>query len=233
MNEIRPVVRACVTGLLVPLIGFSGGCVAIPTKANVAQSGEVQAADGALTATVLYSRDFSPETPRSLGEEVVECVTRGLTETAPEIRIVSEEEFDRAIFGVKSGEVLLRRDTIGPLLTRPDVSQRVGQSGLTHLILVEGATHNVPGNSGSWVVPYSMGAWGESKRNTQFTATIFELMSAKEVQVKASAEGNQVFVFAFPVPIVGWADATESASCAALGAGVARALRGKVRDEGR
>jgi hypothetical protein len=76
------------------------------------------------SVAVLFTRDFSPETPKSLGEEVVECVTHGLLKTAPDVRIVAEQQFDRTIFGLKPGEILLRKDTIRILLARPDIRQR-------------------------------------------------------------------------------------------------------------
>jgi len=207
------------------------GCVVMPAKATITRSGEVQPASGGLAATVLFSRDFSPDTPKGLGEDIVECVMRGLRETAPEVRLVSEEDFDQAVFGVKPGEVLLRRETIKPLLARPDIRQRVSESHLTHLILVEGATRHDPGgsSSGLMTIPYVwVGAWGESTRRTQFIASIVALEGTGDIQVQANSQGSQGAVTGIPLPLlVGWVRATESASCEALGDEVARALGAK------
>jgi len=180
------------------------------SQVKVARSGDVLTPSGGIALSVMFSRDISPETLRSFGEEMVECVTRDLAKAVPEARLVPEEEFHRTVFGVKPGEVFLRADTIRTLLDRPDIGQRVRESGLTHLILVGGATKTYPVKL------------GESMRSTQLTASIFELASGRVGHALASAEGSQV----------GGAP-TESPACEALGAEVARAIRGKARDESR
>lgn len=217
--------RACAVMLVALLTGLLAGCIVIPLSATVevAQSGDVQAPSGGIALSVLFARDFSPGTPRSLGEEMVECVTHGLAKAAPEVRLVPEEEFYRAVFGVKPGEVLLRADTIATLLARPDIGQRVRESGLTHFILVGGATKTYP------VRP------GESTRNTRLTASIFELASGRAGEVLASAEGSQGgggIGIPYGILFV-WFTPTESPSCEALGAEVARAISGRPRDESR
>lgn len=200
----------------------------LPAKATVIQSGELPATDG-MAVAVLFSRDFSPETSTHLGDEIVQCVVRALTRTAPNVHVESEEEFDRTLFGLKPGEVLLRRDTLDILLARPDVKRRATQSGLTHVVLVEGATrHRAGASPGVVAIPYVwLGTWSETKRHTEFRATIIEVAGAGTVQVNASAEGRQGLVVGAPLPgAVGWVQATEFASCEALGDGMARALRG-------
>jgi hypothetical protein len=206
------------------LSGLVAGCIIIPLTAEVkvGQSGDVQAPSSGIALSVLFAHDFSTETSRSLGEEMVECVTHGLAKAAPEVRLVSEEEFHRAIFGLKPGEVFLQTDTIATLLARPDIGQRVSQSGLTHLILVGGATKAYP------VRP------GESMRSTRLTAAIFELASGRVGEVLASAAGSQGIVCfgGYPGAICGdWLPLTESTSCEALGAEVPRAISGGPRDE--
>ena len=218
---------AC-SGMLVALLtGLLAGCMVIPAKVKVAQSGNVQAPSEGISLSVLLSHDFSPETPKHLGAEMVECVTRGLAEAAPEVRLVPEEEFYRAVFGVKPGEALLRADTIGTLLARPDIRQRVSESGLTHLILVGSATHHRGGPSS--FLSYQ---W---KRRTRLTASIFELARGAQVlQVDASAEGGGMLSHMYPfLPLVALVAPTESPSCEALGAEVARAIRTKPHDETR
>jgi hypothetical protein len=222
---------AFAVGLRAVLAVVLAGCVVIPAKATVTRSGQVQAASGGLAVAVLFSRDFSPDMPKGLGDDIVKCVTRGLRETAPKVRLVSEEDFDQAVFGVKPGEVLLRRETIKPLLARSDIRERIRESHLTHLILVEGATRHDPGgsSSGPVTIPYVwVGAWGESTRRTQFIASIVDLEGRGDIQVQANSQGSQGAVTGIPLPLfVGWVHATESASCEALGAEVARALGAK------
>lgn len=220
-------------GMLVALaIGWlSAGCIVLPTKAEVAVSGDMPTPSGGIALSVLFSRDFSPETDRSLGEKMVECITRGLAEAAPEVRLVPEEEFYRAIFGLKPDEVMLQTDTIGTLLARPDIRQRVGESGLTHLILVSGATNLAAG------VVRSIGQGffeSAATRSTQLTASLFELASGQVGHVQVSAAGSQGSVSTLIFFLsVGWVPRTESAACQALGAEVARAISGRPRDENR
>jgi len=225
--------------LVALLTGLLAGCIVIPLPAaevKVGQSRDVQAPSGGVALSVLFARDFSPEASRSLGEEMVECITRDLAKAAPEVRLVPEEEFYRAVFGVKPGEVMLRADMIGPLLARPDIRQRVGESGLTHLILVSGATshHNGDGFIG-FIGGYGGGivvAHRGATRSTQLTASIFELAGGRVGVVEASAEGRQGIFAIIPLAVV-WLRATESASCHALGAEVAQAISGRPHDESR
>jgi len=223
--------------LVVLLSGLVAGCIVLPPmKVKVAQSGDVLTPSGGIALSVLFSHDFSPGTPRGLGEEMVECVTHDLAEAAPEVRLVPEEEFHRAVFGGRPGEVLLRADTIGTLLARPDIRQRVRELGLTHLILVGGATHHHSGEfhygvAGGYPAAIA-GGWSLATRSTQLTASIFELASSQVGHVQASAEGRQGAVYIYILPLV-WLRATESPSCEALGAEVARAISGRPRDESR
>jgi hypothetical protein len=228
--------------LVVLLSGLSAGCIIpLPAKATVAQSGDLSTPSGEIALAVLFSRDFSPDTPRSSGEKMVECITRGLAKAATEVRLVPEEEFYRAIFGLKPDEVMLREDTIGTLLLRPDIRRRVGASGLTHLILVRGGGTSLLKTAGSGgFVGFAGGMGGigtivgydERIRSTQFAASIFELVSGRVGAVEASAEGQQDTYVILPL-VVGQVYMTESASCDALGSGVARAISGRPRDESR
>ena len=81
--------RTCVGVLVALLTGLLAGCVVLPVKAKVAQSGDVLTPSGGIALAVLVSHDFSPETRRSLGREMVECITRGLAEAAPEVHSAS------------------------------------------------------------------------------------------------------------------------------------------------
>jgi len=200
------------------LSGLVAGCIVLPAKVEVAQRGDVLTPSGEIALSVLFSHDNSPETPRYLREMMVKCVTDGLAKAALEVRLVSEEEFHRAVFGVKPGEVFLRADTIRTLLARPDISQRVRESGLTHLILVGSPTKTDPDKPG--------------ERSTQLTASIFELASIQVGHVQASAQGGAGLVYFSFLPVL-WLHDTESPACKTLGAEVARAIRGKARDENR
>jgi len=225
--------RACAGMLAVLLCGLSAGCIVLPAKAKVAQSGDVLTPSGGIALSVLFSRDFSPETLRSFGDEMAECVTHDLAKAVPKIRLVHEEEFHRAIFGLKPGEVFLRADMIGPLLARPDIRQRVAESGLTHLILLEGATRSTPVSGSNRGVGSAVFGW---MRSTLLTASIFELASGRVGHVVASAEGSQGggAVGGGPAAIVIiWFTPTESPSCRALSAEVAQAIRGNPSDERR
>jgi hypothetical protein len=217
--------------LVVLMVVLVAGCIVIPATAKVSQSGDVQAPSGAIALSVLFSSDFSPGTSKRLGDEMVECVTHGLAEAAPEVRLVPEVEFYRAVFGLKPGEVLLQADTIRTLLARPDIRQRAGESSLTHLILVGGATHAY--SSGKFDAG-GLGGAAYTTRSTRLTASIFDLTRGAEVgAVEATAEGPQGGAVFQPIFIFAWFSSTESSSCNALGAEVARAIRGRPRDESR
>ncbi len=225
-------------GILVALLsGLVAGCIPLSAKANVTQIGGVPTPSGGIGLSVFFSRDFSPEMRRSLGEDMAKCVTRGLATTAPEVRLVSEEEFHHTIFGLKPGEVMLSEDTIGTLLARPDTRRRVGESGITHLVLVRnGATTRqytgdgfIIGVGGS-VAGVEVG-YGNAIRSTRLTVSILELASGRAGGVEANSEGHQGIFTIFPL-VVGWVHMTESASCTALGMEVARAISERLRDEG-
>ncbi len=234
----RPRALALAVGLTVA----SAGCVVpLPAKAKVDRTGELSSRSGGVVLSVVFSHDFAPETPENTGRDIVNCVTRGIAEAVPDARLMSSGEFHRAIFAVEAGEVLLRLDTIGVLFGRDDVKQRVQRIGLTHLILVGGATHRDIELGVAPVIPLGhpgLGAtlagpaWAAGKRHTRFAASIIDVIAVTEVAgVQASAEGRQ-FAFIFPL-MVGWYGATESSSCEALGAEVARALARKHHDESR
>jgi hypothetical protein len=213
------------------------GCI-VPTsvKPESERTGDVRRSPGALAASVVFSRDFSPEASNSLGQEMVACVTEGLTAAVPEVRLVSSAEFHRALFAVEPGGVLLRADTLPILLAQPETMRRASEIGLTHLIMVGGHTWQtsepVPGLGGAG------GGGNAGTRATRLTASIFELARAVDAPapvVSAGAAGGR-FVAAgvYPLPfVVAGIPATESAACQALGAEVARVMRGALDDDRR
>jgi hypothetical protein len=220
--------KGLASGLIAVLSGLLGGCVVpIPAKATTARSAELPSSDR-IALVVLFSPDFSPETVPRLGRDMVRCITRAVARTVPDVRLVSEAEFHQAVFAANPGEVLLRQDTISELFTRPMIAERVGDFGVTHLVLVAGGTTRhgqavpVAGRGGAAIV-------SEMTKTTRLTASILELRRGAEVtRVEASAEGSQFIAGGILccVPFLfGWVPMTESPSCGALGAEVARTLR--------
>ena len=116
------------------------------------------------------------------------------------------------------------------LLSRPEIKQRVEDSGLTHLILVAGSTHHRPGQPFGGALPPALAIGGlRTTRSTRLTASIVELASATGATLEARAEDTQgvgagavIFPFAW-----GWVHATESSACKALGGEVVGAIRGR------
>jgi hypothetical protein len=209
------------------LVGLTEGCAVIPVPASVTQTKEVQAVSDGIALAVLFSRDFAPGTPKQLGEEMVECVTRAISTAAPDIKIIAEEEFYRTVFNSKPGEIMLRAENMPVLFTQKEVVDRAQQSRITHLILVGGDTERQKWDGflfgGGTVVGFL-----HQNRNTRLTASIFQLTSGvSSGEVVATADGKQGMAIAFPV-ILGWAHATESSACDALGAEIAVAIRGKA-----
>jgi hypothetical protein len=220
--------KALVSGLIALMSGLLGGCVVpIPAKATAARSAELPSSDR-IALVVLFSPDFSPETAPRLGRDMVRCITRAVARTVPDVRLVSETEFHQAVFAAKPGEVLLRPDTISELFRRPLIAERAGDFGVTHLVLVAGGTtrHGQATPLGGGGVA---GIVSEATKSTRLTASILELRRGAEVtRVDASAEGSQFIAGGILccVPFLfGWIPMTESPSCGALGAEVARTLR--------
>ena len=223
--------RDLVAGVVLVLSSnLVAGCVVFPTAANVTTTGQLSAPTRGIALAVVFSHDHAPETPRHLGKEMVECIVKGVADSAPDVRVVSAEEFHRVVFGVRPGEVLLRADTIVSLLSRPEIKQRVEDSGLTHLILVAGSTHHRPGQPFGGALPPALAIGGlRTTRSTRLTASIVELASATGATLEARAEDTQgvgagavIFPFAW-----GWVHATESSACKALGGEVVGAIRGR------
>jgi hypothetical protein len=124
---IRSAVRSATVVLVVAASGVGAGCIIFAGKAHVTSSGKVPLSAGGIALSVVFSHDFSADTPRSLGNNIVDCVTRGLTEAAPDVRVLAADDFHRLVFRVKPGGVLLRPDTITSLLSRP-VSGRASRT---------------------------------------------------------------------------------------------------------
>jgi hypothetical protein len=204
------------------------GCVVIPipAKGRAVSYGDLPPSTGRLLVAVVYSPDFAQEISQRLGEKMAGCIVRGLNAVAPEISLLSTEAFHLKVVGVKPGEVLLRPETIGPLLSRPDIRQRVRDSGATHLVLVRHGESREQRATGAG--PHL------ATRTTRLTASIFELAAAAEASSLESRAEGSVGVAAIPYfAIFVWLHMTETPACNALGAEVARALRGRPNDEKR
>ena len=213
--------------LAVVMTGFSGCIIPIPAPATATRTADL-ASGGEPIVVVLYSKDFAPETPAGLGREMVTCITRRVAKTAPDVRLVSEAEFFREVFEAEASAVLLRPETLQGLLAQPHVAARLTSTGLTHLVLVGGATIRIGGSStggaGFRVAVVAL----EARKSTRLWASIVDVRQGAQVtRVEATAERDQAIVGGVVccVPFLfGWIPMTESSSCDALGAEVARTL---------
>ena len=209
------------------------GCVVVPAKVKTSRSEvtPLRLEEGRKVA-VLFSSDFSPETPGWLGEDMTECTGRALQEALPGGSVVREEKFYQAVFpGLTPRQVLLRTDTLPILVARPEIRQRLDQLGLHYLILVGAALRSdVNENPLSplfypWVtVPTH--SWDE---RVKMTAVLFELGQAQAVgSATAEATGKGAVI-----GIVGGGTDALRPSCEALGFEVVRMIRGASEREGR
>jgi hypothetical protein len=223
--------------LAVAWVAMLSGCI-VPTsvKPESERTGDVRRSPDALAVSVIFSRDFSPEASNSLGQEMVACVTDGLIAAVPEVRLMSPAEAHRALFGLEPGGVLLRADTLPTLLARPETRRRASEIGLTHLIIVGGHTRQ----TGEPILlgPGVAGGANAGTRTTRLTASIFELVrpvDAPAPVVSAGAAGSRFLAAGvYPLPfVVAGIPGTESAACQALGAEVARVMRGALDDDRR
>ena len=181
---------------------------------------------------VLFSSDFSPETPGGLGEDMTECIGRALQKVLPRGSVVREEKFYEVVFpGLTPRQVLLRADTLPTLVARPEIRQRLDQLGLHYLILV-GA--DLRGRL-TWEYGPLFGAVGKKwDERVKMTAVLFELAQAQAVgsaTAEAAGKGGRVFYLLIPFPGIGM-DAIRP-SCEALGSEVVRMIRGAPEHEGR
>jgi hypothetical protein len=237
MRHLESVSRVRTAVLTAVLAGLLGGCIVpIPAKATASRSANLPPS-GQTAVVVLFSPDFSPQTPPGLGRDMVRCITRGVEKAAPGVRLVSEKDFHHALFAARPGEVLLRHDTIADLFARPAIAQRVRDLGLTHLVLVAGETSRQGAQvAGGAAGPCCAAVMSEATKSTRLAASIFELrQGAEATRVEAGADGHQLItvgVALLPFAL-GWIPVTESPSCAALGAEVARTLGQGPADEDR
>jgi hypothetical protein len=92
--------RHFVAGVAFVVLGsVAAGCVVFPTAANVTTTGQLSAPTRGIALAVVFSHDHAPETRRHLGKEMVDCIVKGVADAAPDVRVVSAEEFHRVVFG--------------------------------------------------------------------------------------------------------------------------------------
>lgn len=186
------------------------------------------ASQRSLGVTVLVARD-DDTTTRRLGVEMVQCITRGVSETTSDIRIVPTRQFYQSLFNLEPEEVLLTRATLPGLLSRSDIQQRAGDAGLTHLVLVSGATVQDGDPSVGGIPPFFLLGAMDASRKTRLTASIVDLSNTDRVSgIEVTADGRVKALMVYPI-VVAWGHKTESSSCKALGDEVVRALRGVPR----
>src|SRR4051794_4210693 len=87
---------------VVVLITTAGltGCAVVPASRVDTQreiSSPVALGEGRKIA-VLFSPDFSPQTSRSLGEKMVDCIRTAVRDDMPGVTVMSQEHFFAAAF---------------------------------------------------------------------------------------------------------------------------------------
>jgi len=205
-----------------------GACVFVPLPAEttVVRTGSAVASERPLVVTVLVNPD-DDRTTRSLGRQMVDCITRRLSETTPVVRVAQPKEFYHSLFQLEPEEVLLNAATVPTLLSRPDIRQRADDAGLTHLILVSGATVQQGDPQVGGIPPVFLLGWMDASRNTRLIASIIPLSDTDQISsVDVAAAGRVKAFMVFPI-LVAWGHKTESSSCKVLGDEVVRTLRGR------
>jgi len=208
------------------------GCVVVPAS-QVQTSREISApldlGEGRKIA-VLFSSDFSPQTSRSLGEKMVDCIRTAVRDGVPGVTVVSQEHFFAAAFpGLTPQQVLIRADTIPALVARLELRQRIDQAAIDYLVMVGG---QIEGQSYGGLLapaPVVVGGWD---KHAKMSATLFDLRHGGVVgSGAAEASGSAFFVAPFLIPLGGGVD-PDAPTCKALGAEVVRLLGGaRDRDQ--
>jgi hypothetical protein len=221
-----------VRGLAMATVIAYGGCVAIPVPlpadTDLVRTGTALPSERPLGVTVFVTPD-DDRTTGPLGREMVQCITRSLSEMTTAVRVVPTREFYQSLFKLEPEEVLLNEATIPRLLSRADIRQNAANVGITHLILVSGATVQRGDPQFGVIPPVVMLGSLEASRKTRLTASIIDLADPERVSgVEATADGRVKAFMVYPI-IVAWGHKTESSSCKALGEEVVRTLRGVPR----
>lgn len=174
--------------------------------------------------SVIFSPQVSPGTTSTLGQEMVDCVTRSIQITLPAVRAVSSDEFHRVAFPDVAAEVApLSSESLGYLLNQSDFRDRIASLRVRYLILVGGATVQPRpwGDGGCAYGCFGLLVW---KRETRVWASVFDLKQGVSVgQVETTVTGRPWFAIIGIFPL-GMPSFTESWACGKLGAGVAQFL---------
>ena len=224
--SLRSIRVALTLGVILPLVG----CVVVPaSKVQTSREMSPLTLGEGRKIAILFSSDFSPQTSRALGEDMVKCIRAAVRDDMPGVTVVSQEEFFTAVFpGLTPEQVLIRADTIPALVARRELRQRIDQAGIDYLVLVGAQIDRrsyLEGGSGI--------VWGGWDKNARMNATFFDLRHGGAVgSGGAEASGSGFFVAPFLIPVGGGVD-PDAPTCRALGAEVVRLLGGPTKGERR
>lgn len=226
LGVIRVALRLAI---IVPFVG----CVVVP--ASQVQTSREMVSPLALgegrKVAVLFSSDFSPQTSRALGDDMVKCIRAAVRNDLPGVTVASQEEFFAAVFpGLTPQHVLLRADTMPVLVARREIRERIDRAGIDYLVMVGGRIESRSEIIGLGPAPVVMGGWD---KHAKMNATLFDLRHGHAVGSGGAEARGSVFFFApFLIPLGGGVDPDEP-TCRALGAEVVRMLRGTPDGERR
>jgi hypothetical protein len=202
------------------------GCVVVPAS-QIQTSREISVPldlGGGRKIAVLFSSDFSPETSRSLGEKMVDCIRTAVRDSMPGVTVVSQEHFFAVAFpGLTPQQVLIRADTIPALVARLELRQRINQAAIDYLVMVGGQIEGQSYGGLLGPAPVVLGSWD---KHAKMNATLFDLRHGGAVgSGAAEASGSAFFVAPFLIPLGGGVD-PDAPTCKALGVEVVRLLGG-------
>lgn len=205
-----------------------GGCLVVPaSKVNTSRevSAPVVLGEGRKIA-VLYSADFAPLVPQSLGSDMVECIQEAVRAGVPEVTVLTQEQFFPLIFpGLSTRQVLIRADTIPALVARDEIRRRLEEAKIDYLLLVAGQPEDRSSTTaGGGGAPSGFIVFHSWDRRADMQATMFDLRHGAQVATsQASARGQGFVVAPMGIPLGGGVS-PEGPTCKALGGEVVRAL---------
>jgi hypothetical protein len=174
---------------------------------------------------------------RALGDDLSDCLTAHMAETAPELAVIAQRTIRDALFPLlEPATQPATLEAFSALLVRKDVRERLVRRGLRYLVAFAGSTDKrAPGGQILCGAGYGGGgclgfAWQDE--TTRLDAALWSLDGAATAQrEQALSEGTSLWpAFGLPIPIPA---RTRAAACHDLGSRIATAIRQAETARGR
>ncbi len=169
------------------------------------------------------------DTLHALVNDVEQCLTARITQTAPEVRLLPQRDVRNALFPLLEPATQPRDEAaFASMLARPDVRARLQGRGVRYLVVFAGGTRKA-GWEGGILCGAGMGGGGclgfaWQSEHTMLDAALWSIHGDAPLSRQAAkVEGTSVMpAFGLPIPIMA---RTRSEACEELGTRLANAIR--------